>query len=109
MNEDRTSARPPRPEVLAFLDAIKDGPDDDTPRLILADWLQENGDEHDHARGEYLRLECWSAQLPEGAPARTEMEREAARLWRERAPAWLAGLPEGLRCRRGCRGMLRLT
>src|SRR5207237_133371 len=28
-----------RPEVLAFLQDIKANPDDETPRLILADWL----------------------------------------------------------------------
>ena len=34
-----------RPEVLSFLDAIKDDPEDDTLRLILADWLADQGDE----------------------------------------------------------------
>jgi uncharacterized protein (TIGR02996 family) len=31
------------PEADAFLDAIFDHPDDDTPRLVYADWLQEGG------------------------------------------------------------------
>ena len=30
----------PRPEVLAFLAEIKDRPEDDAPRLLLADWLR---------------------------------------------------------------------
>jgi uncharacterized protein (TIGR02996 family) len=47
-----------RPEVLAFLRDIKANPDDDTPRLILADWLQEHGDEAAAARGEMIRLQC---------------------------------------------------
>jgi len=32
-----------------FLQAIRDNPDDDTHRLIYADWLEERGD----VRGEY--------------------------------------------------------
>lgn len=39
-----------RPEVLAFLQDIKEHPEDDTPRLILADWLQDYGDVHDAVR-----------------------------------------------------------
>jgi uncharacterized protein (TIGR02996 family) len=37
----------------AFLDAIADNPDDEGPRLIYADWLEERGD----PRAEYLRLD----------------------------------------------------
>src|SRR5262245_4176194 len=36
------------------LRAIREEPDDDAPRLIYADWLEERGD----PRGEYLRLWC---------------------------------------------------
>lgn len=50
----------PRPELLALLAAVKDEPDDDTPKFALADWLQEQDDEADRARGEYLRaLVCY--------------------------------------------------
>ncbi len=48
------STSAPRPEVLAFLQAIKACPDDDTPRLVLADWLEENDD----SRGGLIRLQC---------------------------------------------------
>ena len=41
----------PGPEVLAFLADCKENPMDDTPRLVLADWLEEQGD----PRGEFLR------------------------------------------------------
>ena len=41
---------PSRPELLALLDAIKDNPDEDTPRLVLADWLDEQGNELDSER-----------------------------------------------------------
>ena len=50
----------------AFLHAILAAPDDDTPRLIYADWLEERGD----LRGEFIRLQVElaepgaAAQLP---------------------------------------------
>lgn len=49
------TARPPRPELIAILDAVKDNPDDDTPRLVLADWLEENGDTFDADRARFIR------------------------------------------------------
>src|SRR5262245_48502857 len=51
-----TMSRAARPEVVAFLADMKEHPDDPTPRLVLADWLEEHGDEADRARAEYLRL-----------------------------------------------------
>src|SRR4051794_18367032 len=53
-----------RREVVAFLDAIKDDPDDDTPRLVLADWLDEHGDEHDAARALLAAGKCRRAPAP---------------------------------------------
>ncbi len=39
----------------ALLAAILANPDDDAPRLIYSDWLEENGDE---ARAEFIRVQC---------------------------------------------------
>jgi len=69
----------PRLEVMAFLADCKENPDDDTPRLVLADWLEEQGD----GRGEFVRL-----QVRGGDAAR-----EAEVLGRNRA-AWLGALAE---------------
>jgi uncharacterized protein (TIGR02996 family) len=44
-----------RPQVIALLEAVKDAPDDPTPRLVLADWLEEHGDDADRARARLLR------------------------------------------------------
>jgi uncharacterized protein (TIGR02996 family) len=41
-------------EEAPFLRALREEPDDDTARLVYADWLEERGD----PRGEYLRLWC---------------------------------------------------
>jgi uncharacterized protein (TIGR02996 family) len=49
------SLNEPRPSVLAFLHHIKAHPEEDAPRLILADWLEEHGDDHDVARALLIR------------------------------------------------------
>ena len=38
-------------------------PADDTPRLVLADWLEEFGDEKDRTRAEFVRVQCELAQF----------------------------------------------
>ena len=53
----------------AFLDDIRANLEDDTPRLIFADWLDDRGDE---ARAEFIRVQCRLARLksydPEAIP-----------------------------------------
>jgi uncharacterized protein (TIGR02996 family) len=67
-------------------------PEEDTPRLALADWLQEHGDEHDRARAEFIRLQIQAARLPEGDPGRKKPEARAAKLAERHRAAWLAPL-----------------
>ncbi|WP_020472329.1 TIGR02996 domain-containing protein [Zavarzinella formosa] len=43
------------PEYLSLLETVRTFPHDDAPRLILADWIQFEGD-HD-ARGEFIRAQ----------------------------------------------------
>lgn len=43
-------------EQRAFLDAIIENPQDDTLRVVYADYLEENGD---GARAEFIRLQCF--------------------------------------------------
>ena len=40
----------------ALLKAIIENPDEDTPRLVFADLLDETDDDHD--RAEFIRLQC---------------------------------------------------
>jgi uncharacterized protein (TIGR02996 family) len=48
-----------------LLEAICDQPEDDAPRLVLADWLEEYGTTPaDQAWAELIRLQCESARLP---------------------------------------------
>jgi uncharacterized protein (TIGR02996 family) len=61
----------------AFLQDILAHPDDDTPRLIFADWLEEQGDANSVARAEFIRVQCSLAndRLPAGR--RANLERRA--------------------------------
>jgi uncharacterized protein (TIGR02996 family) len=61
----------------AFLQAILEAPDDDTPRLVFADWLDENGEPE---RAEFIRAQCRSATLPRLHPERVLLEWRARRL-----------------------------
>jgi uncharacterized protein (TIGR02996 family) len=45
----------------ALLRAICDNPDEDTPRLAYADWLDEQGGESNIARAEFIRLQITAA------------------------------------------------
>lgn len=49
----------------ALLAAVCADPDDDTPRLVFADWLQENGEER---RAEFIREQIRFAAEPRSAP-----------------------------------------
>jgi uncharacterized protein (TIGR02996 family) len=49
----------------ALLRAIRENPDEDTPRLVYADWLDEQGGESNEARSELIRLQiAEAAKLP---------------------------------------------
>jgi uncharacterized protein (TIGR02996 family) len=66
----------------AFLQAIVAAPDDDLPRLIFADWLDENGDSD---RAEFIRVQC--------APFRSSADvRRMAVLEAANRTAWLGPL-----------------
>jgi len=82
--------RAPRPEVVAFLQDIKQVPDDDTPRLIFADWLEENGD----PRGEFVRVQCELAECAPTDPRRSRLVKREKDLLAQFRDAWLGPLFE---------------
>jgi uncharacterized protein (TIGR02996 family) len=49
----------------AFLRAVAAAPDDDTPRLVFADWLDEHGEPK---RAEFIRVQCEMEQVEEFGP-----------------------------------------
>src|SRR5262245_20074727 len=46
----------------AFLADVLEHPDEDAPRLVYADWLDEHGDEADRDRAELIRVQCQLAR-----------------------------------------------
>jgi uncharacterized protein (TIGR02996 family) len=79
----------------AFLADIRAAPDDDFPRMIYADWLEDNGgDEAERARGRFIRLQCQAEKLPENSAERNDLTRQAAALEKKHARAWLGLLAE---------------
>lgn len=76
----------------AFLSAILEAPDDDGPRLIYADWLEERSDSTARERGEFIRLQCHRAALPIDDPERVELFRREQRLLIGFARTWLGPL-----------------
>jgi uncharacterized protein (TIGR02996 family) len=76
----------------ALLAAIIAHPEDDTPRLVYADYLDETGDPNDAARAELIRTQIDTASLPAGDPRRRELESVARQLWERHREAWFAGI-----------------
>jgi uncharacterized protein (TIGR02996 family) len=70
----------------AFLSSILAAPDDDTPRLVYADYLDETGDP---ARAEFVRVQCELAALDEADPRRPTLEDREHDLLAEHEPALL--------------------
>jgi uncharacterized protein (TIGR02996 family) len=63
-------APPLAPAVRAALEEIRERPEDDTPRLMLADWLTDHGDELDRVRATLLREQCELARRDPHDPLR---------------------------------------
>src|SRR5262245_34901242 len=78
----------------ALLRAIRESPDEDAPRLVYADWLDEHGEA---ARAELIRVQCELARLAEGDPPAEGLRnreqsllRKHERVWRNTLPDWTA-------------------
>jgi uncharacterized protein (TIGR02996 family) len=80
----------------AFLDAIVANIDDDTPRLVYADWLEEQGDS---ARAEFIRVQVERARIPAWDAAQVRLGLREQELLKRHGERWLAELPavEGAR------------
>ncbi len=75
-----------------FVAAVRAELDDDLPRLIYADYLEERGD----PRGEFIRLQVELAQTPADDPRRRELLEREAKLLRAYESDWLGSLSEEL-------------
>src|SRR5579884_921107 len=96
---------------VAFLADILAHPEDDAPRLIYADWLDETGDDADRARAEFIRLECQAARVDE-EDVREELQARADALLSRFRTAWfgdIAELVEVYNTRRGFVGQVGVS
>lgn len=82
----------PTHDEQAFLHAIVTAPDDDTPRLVFADWLDERGTDDDRARAALIRAQCRIEVLPQGNKERKKLEREAKAILKANESKWTAEL-----------------
>src|SRR5262245_18080051 len=82
----------PPPELLGLLRACKEEPDDDVPRLILADWLEERNGPTDAERAELIRIHCAIDRTPTDLERRGELCARATLLLAMHKAAWLGPL-----------------
>jgi uncharacterized protein (TIGR02996 family) len=99
---------PPSDELCGFLDGIKEVPDDDAPRLVLADYLEEHGHPE---RGELIRRQCEAARLAAAGRDAWQVERRERDLITDFAERWLAPWAKwlGFERRRFVRGLVDLS
>ncbi|MGF1582544.1 MAG: TIGR02996 domain-containing protein [Gemmataceae bacterium] len=90
--------------------AILDDPDNDTPRLVYADWLEENGNPE---RAEFIRVQCELAGIAGDDPRRADLTIREDELLAQFGKTWLQELPvearEGASFRRGFVDSLALS
>jgi uncharacterized protein (TIGR02996 family) len=85
----------------AFLEDVREHPEEDAPRLVYADWLDDHGDPE---RAEFIRLKCELARLPAEDARRPALEARARALLASHQATWTAplrGRVQGWAFRRG--------
>jgi uncharacterized protein (TIGR02996 family) len=73
----------------AFLADIIQSPDDDGPRLIYADWLDDHGQAD---RADFIRVQIELARLPQGDPRMPGLKARERALLKEHEQEWLGSL-----------------
>ncbi|MGE3805236.1 MAG: TIGR02996 domain-containing protein [Gemmataceae bacterium] len=76
-----------------FYRAVLEAPEDDVPRLVFADWLDEHGETD---RADFIRVQIELQQLDETAPRHRELKKRERSLIRKYKHDWLGKLPTGL-------------
>ena len=80
------------PDADAFLDAIFASPDDDTHRLVYADWLEEYGQ---GSYPQFIRLQCAAAREPFWSDEANRLWEEIGRVWSRLDDEWWPATREG--------------
>lgn len=96
-------APPLHPDLLALLASCRASPADDTPRLVLADWLDEHADAAGlpsaadaRARADLIRTQVELDRPTLDAGHAAELRAWEHRLLHAHAAGWLGGLPRRL-------------
>jgi uncharacterized protein (TIGR02996 family) len=89
MSVSLTSPATTDPQAQSFLEDIRANPDDDTPRLVYADWLMER----DNPRGELIRVQCDLAKIDDEDPRRPVLQAREQELLDAHEAGWRAELP----------------
>jgi uncharacterized protein (TIGR02996 family) len=93
----------PSAEEQALVRAVRDCPDDDTPRLRYAAWLEQRGD----PRGLLIRVQCGLQAGPAGDEEEDALREQQRLLLEQHGPQWLAPVERlGLGAPRFQRGFL---
>ena len=71
--------------------AVIEQPDDDTPRLALADWFEENGQP---ARAEFIRVQLEIARPGDDGARLKKLAAREKELYEARTPDWYEGVPK---------------
>lgn len=93
----------PSADERAFFDRIRDEPSDDAPRLIFADWLDENGEPE---RAEFIRIQCALDRLPIGDSLRGALETRENELLDANRERWQSLLAPFVVCSDFRRGVI---
>src|SRR5947209_20577259 len=81
-------------ELAGFLRSIQAEPWDDTPRLILGDWLQDQAQPLLAARGQLIQVQCHLAAWVPDLDQRTALLQQEEQLLGANQTAWLGGLAD---------------
>ena len=79
----------------ALFAAVLAAPDDDLPRLVFADFLDEQGHPALAARAAFIRLQVEAETLPVGSPVRLELNRRGGELRPQFRDEWADAFAPG--------------
>jgi uncharacterized protein (TIGR02996 family) len=96
------------PNAVSLLEQVKAQPEDDAPRLVLADWLQESCPPALAARGEFIHLQVTRSRLAPDDPQQAVLLGLERRLLKVHALDWLGALADHASHWRFERGLIHL-
>lgn len=94
-----------RPELLGLLRACKERPQDDGPRLVLSDWLEDSGEK---TLAALIRLQCQAPRLTVRERQHQRVDRRIRAL-QEKCAKWLKPLSNSGIKVSFVRGLLRVN